>query len=365
MTVNKTVSGLLALLVTVLLAGCAASRPSPEEVIARAVSAIEEVQTYRVDLTTIYSEGDETNQSEGSMEFVAPDRLRAMVQSEDANEAIIIGQEYYYRPLGGTEWRLRELPVTRHNAAVAMTEELESLIGLVALSDEDIDGVACFHYRGRVDMDAQVDEQIAGLDPSRPDYDVVKETLEYQRQWRNETEFWIAREGFLLRQVRIKQEVEDMSVTAVYRFYDFNAPIEIEAPPEEDILAETPEAIVLVAASVSSVGGEDPAHQTISYEITITNRGLALAEDVRVYVDTEATNEGLRTLEAEQTRRPVDLASTEHETYVVSWEYDMTGTSKQELVRLLEDSAFRVEWTDSTTGLRNEKSILEDGWSPE
>jgi len=42
----------------------------------------------------------------------------------------------------------------------------------------------------------------------------------------------------------------------------------------------------------------------------------------------------------------------------------MTSTSKQELVSLLEDSGFWVEWTDSATGLRNEKGIHAGGGSP-
>ena len=56
----------------------------------------------------------------------------------------------------------------------------------------------------------------------------------------NEMEFWIAREGFLPRQVKVKQEheVEDVSVNATYRYYDFNAPIEIEAPQDEDVVSE-------------------------------------------------------------------------------------------------------------------------------
>jgi hypothetical protein len=364
-TMRVAKAGVAVLLSVALLLPPAGCRPVPEEVIARATDAFKEVQTYRMDLTTISSEGDETNQSEGLVEFAFPDRLHMVSQSKDGDEVIIIGQEYYYRRLDGTEWRVRELPVTRHNLAAALVDELESLTDLVVLPGKEIDGVTCFHYRGSVDMDVLVDEQIAELDQSQPGYDTVKETIEYQRQWSMELEFWIAREDFRLLQVSHQQEVQDVSVNVTYRFYDFNAPIEIEAPPEEDILIETPETIDLVANSQSSIGGEDPAHQTISYQITISNRGAALAEDVRVFADTEATNQGRQTLEAEATGRPVDLASGEDVVFRLSWEYDMTETSKVELIKVLEDSVFWVEWTDGTTGLRNEKRILERGGSPE
>ena len=351
----------LAAILLLPLAGC---RPAPEEIIARATDAFREVQTYRMDLSSIYSEGDETNQSEGLVEFASPDRLHMVPQSVDVtgdgDEVIIIGQQYYYRRLDGTEWRIRELPVTRHNAAAALLDELGSLTDLVALPDEDLDGVACFHYRGSVDMDARVDQQIAALDQSQSGYESVKETIEYQRQWRMELEFWIARKDFRLLRVSHRQEVEDVSVTAVYRFYDFNAPIEIEAPPEENILIDTSEGADLVANSLSSIGGEDPARQTISYQITISNRGPARAGDVRVFADTEATNQGPQTLEARAERHPVDLVPGEDEVFHLSWEYDMTEISKIKLVEVLEKSAFRVTWTDSE-GRHHEKTILEGG----
>ena len=48
---------------------------------------------------------------------------------------------------------------------------LDSLVELVELRDEKIDGVSCFHYRGNIDIEAQVEEQITNLDPSQPFYE--------------------------------------------------------------------------------------------------------------------------------------------------------------------------------------------------
>jgi len=326
MTVYRILSGLLVLLVTVLLGGCAASRPSPEAVIDRAISAIEEVQTYRVDWTTVSPEGEGTITSNMVIEFVSPDRLHLLPQNElDVSESIMVGRTQYYRGADSAEWQLQQLSesAVTYNPAVIMVEGLESLVDLTELSDEEIDGFDCFHYRGRVDMEAIAGEQIAKLDPSEPGYEAQKMTLEQVRQSTTDrelwTEFWIGKSDYLLRQLQHgagdDTKAEHANVRFTSRFFDFNAPIEIEPPPDEDVVITRPGKFGLVANSVSSIGGDDPAHQRISYEITISNRGPALAEDVRVFVDTGATNEGLQTLEAEAARQPVNLVPGENEVF--------------------------------------------------
>jgi len=242
----RILSGLLVLLVTVLLGGCTASHPSPDVVIDRAISAIEEVQTYRVDWTNVSSGGEETVTSSMLMEFVAPDRLHLLPQNDlDAFESIMVGRTQYYREADSAEWQLQQLSesAVTFNPVVLMVEVLESLVDLTEMSDEEIDGVDCFHYRGRDDMEAIVDKQIAELDPSKPRYEERKMTLEQVRQsttdWEFWMEFWIGKTDYLLRQLQMDQEMdlqhvggeddetERVTVKSTIRFFDFNAPIDI------------------------------------------------------------------------------------------------------------------------------------------
>jgi len=52
---------LLAIILLALLIGCDSSRPDPEEVITKAQLAIEKVETYRIEGTSVNTEDGETN----------------------------------------------------------------------------------------------------------------------------------------------------------------------------------------------------------------------------------------------------------------------------------------------------------------
>ena len=137
--------------------------------------------------------------------------------------------------------------------------------------------------------------------------------------------------------------------SVMMKYYDFNEPITIEPPldahgellPGWRLVASYParRAIFLTSRATSTIEGEDPAHQQISYRITITNVGEEVASNVRVKVRTRATNEesGVVMMEAEpSTPGMVDLGPGEGETYNVSWEYDASSTPKEELARLVD-----------------------------
>lgn len=81
---------------------------------------------------------------------------------------------------------------------------------------------------------------------------------------------------------------------------------------------------------------------------------------MRIIRDSLATNQGLQTIEAEPAQTPVNLGPNEHETYLISWEYDLTKTSKEELVELLEENVFRATWIDEN-GQQHEKVLRKGG----
>jgi hypothetical protein len=147
---------------------------------------------------------------------------------------------------------------------------------------------------------------------------------------------------------------ESHSVNATSRFYDFNEPITIEPP------LDLVEGVYLYMNSVSSIGGsEGLQYQRIKYEITVSNGGIRTARDVRVYIGTTATNEGPQILEAPLERSPVDLAASDHASYEISWEYDMSQSSKEELAALMEQNTIWASWADENGG--NHGQVLSDG----
>jgi len=285
-------------------------------------------------------------------------------------ESIRIGNTDYLLDAAGNNWQVRQWPesMSFRNLAVGLAEVLDSLVGLVEMVDEEIDGVDCFHYKGSVDMKARGEEEKAKLDPSQPDYEDRMRALEIYDQWQLHSEFWVGKADFLLRQLKQHQEVvfvkdagedtereEYYSTMATFRFFDINQPIQIEPPPAELI-----EGVNLTSGIVGSVGGKDLQRQRIQYEITVSNKGGEIARDIRIFVDSPATNQGLQTMEAEPAQRPVNLGPNEHETFIISWEYDLTKTSKEGLVELLEENVFRATWIDEK-GQQDGKVLHEGG----
>ena len=351
---------LAALLLLSLLTGCG-SGLTPQEVITKAIDATNELQTYRFEMMGTMTMDGETSQGSMSAEFVSPDRLHVTTTSDgETEEGIIIGQTQYQLSHSG-EWEMREwsaalvaISTPRSNFALVTVEILDTLVSLVKLGDEKIDGVICSHYRGSVDIEAQVEEQIANLDPSQPYYDDLVKSIEQRLQSEQNVEFWIGKKDYLLRQVEIYQEMvytentgEDTEsqthaiATTNVRFHDFNQSITIEPPVTEMV-----ESVNLTTTISGSIGGTELQHQQIRYEIRVTNRGTCIASNLRIFVDSPATNSGLQTMEAEASHSPVNLGPDEYATFLIQWEYDMTESSKVELFELVEENVFRAIWTD-------------------
>ena len=84
------------------------------------------------------------------------------------------------------------------------------------------------------------------------------------------------------------------------------------------------------------------------YQLVKIFIGEDVASNVRVTLSTMATNEESRsvTMEAEpSTPGPVDLEPGGSETYYITWEYDATNTSKEELARLVNLTTVLARYT--------------------
>ena len=78
---------IIALLILPLVpfSSCGEARPNVEEVIANAIKASDEVQTYRMNMESNRIEEGKPEQSSGWIEFVAPDRIHGISQQLTEN----------------------------------------------------------------------------------------------------------------------------------------------------------------------------------------------------------------------------------------------------------------------------------------
>ena len=109
--------------------------------------------------------------------------------------------------------------------------------------------------------------------------------------------------------------------------------------------------------------GEIITHYELSFETTICNQGSKTASDVRVFVETSATNQDSQEIEVEPTKKqkPVMLEAGECETFVVNWEYEYAGSSNEEANQLINKYVFHATWKDKNGNQIT--SILGEGGS--
>jgi hypothetical protein len=243
----KTLIVILAAVVIIPFTACTAPSMTPEEVIAKSKTAMENLRTYRMEMTGSSTLDGEIHETILSTEFVSPDR-RYEVETYDgiSAEAITIGQTQYRRDSGTENWETiePEKVITQNTSfATLVFEPVHPLTGVVQLAYERIDGVDCFHYKGDEDMEAGIEKQKAELDPSSPGYDMLVKSIEVQRNWKIVVEYWIGKDDFLLRQMKQDSDIVNVDyagqenetenhvfVTYTIRFFDFNTDIKIEPP---------------------------------------------------------------------------------------------------------------------------------------
>jgi len=229
--------------------GCSQSL-NLREVTTKAITATCEAQSCRTSAVQTYTVDGESGENTFESEFVAPDRYHSKTRSgNNWSETISIGDKSYIRGTDIPQWcespcqyydPVSGATTTAQTTSIPLEKELEPLNWLVELEklpDEEIDGVACWHYHGKVDMDSYVDmlKKTAGRE-----YGQIPEHLEEMRRWLRNLELWVEKDGYLIRQ--LKEEVRftmvnpDTGEESLYsgsttmRFYDFNKPISIEPP---------------------------------------------------------------------------------------------------------------------------------------
>ena len=221
-----------------------------------------EAQSYRMEVFLTQTEDDQTVESTLEAEFVATERYHIKAYKDESwEETIIIDHKVYSRDSDNDNWREVELSPNVLEAqkaslkvsipsAETTLQLLDSIIDLEKLTDEKIDGVDCFHCRGRVDMAQQVEEQIAEMEAKlelskqefKERFEAQKWMWDWQRRWEVNYELWISREDCFIRQQRHETQMPvmespkeekirgEMKNTAFMHYYDINEPIDIEPP---------------------------------------------------------------------------------------------------------------------------------------
>ena len=133
---------------------------NPQNIIAQAYSVISAVQSYRFSLITGNNGEDDTIQY--TVEFTAPDRYHIVQTTIGAShEFIFIGDDEYYKGDSMSFLTMQSLMnifssmITRE----ATVKWLDTLGDIQQLPDETIEGTACFHYQGRLDIEKQIRSQ--------------------------------------------------------------------------------------------------------------------------------------------------------------------------------------------------------------
>jgi len=351
---------LVAILVALLVLQPWSVSLGPRSVMAKAYAATTELQSYRMFSSIKSTLEGKTSEATFETEFVAPDRHRGKAtMNGDWVEFIIIGDKQYIRDSDPS----RTTSVGVSSSSILSKEDtlelLDILTDLEKLPDEKIDSTVCLHCRGRVDMERQIEEIKAGLAPSDPNDARLLEEVEQLRNVKIEVELWIGKDDYLIRQMEKDMQVpsEDTgqwdTSSAMWKFYDFNEPITIEPPTAESgellpgwRLQSSPQNQQerTFSSDVSfTISSDDLVHQQISFRIVITNISDDIVSNVRVSLASMATNEESGWIW--NSPAPVTLEPGESETYHITWEYDTSQTSKEELARLVNLTTILATYT--------------------
>ncbi|MFC2058357.1 zf-HC2 domain-containing protein [Chloroflexota bacterium] len=232
---------------------------NPQGVISKAYAATAGLQSYRMSGSTISTFNGESSETAFMWEFTEPGNYRGeLTTGGETNEFIITGDRQYAqysdsRESSGTVVIVTDSIFSPIPSREGTLQLLDSLADLEELPDEEINGLGSLHYRGRVDIDRIVDDQIAALDPEWPEYEQMAEAMEMQRSININVELWINKEDYSLLQMNldaqsprfvaaapvfesgsdVMQEAGFISYSTSARYYDFNEAIEVDHPLTE------------------------------------------------------------------------------------------------------------------------------------
>jgi hypothetical protein len=256
---------------------------SPEDVLAKAVANTEALNSYRIAGISevrlpesiewlIYSYGEA--EYAGSGKFHGKTRMDL-----DYNDGILDNwkeREFVFSDNVIYTWSTMAISASSRDYILQVWDEettriqqpvyyLKFIPDINRLPDAEIDGTACFHYKGMVDMDAWMEDLLSTVKPvwreqrrqqaelfgTTPDEAEIEEQIEQlvktvraqykPRQF--EYELWIGKDDYLLHQITMEDTLtpEAKAIMPIStdkrgtsKFYDFNAEIMIKPPLDEE-----------------------------------------------------------------------------------------------------------------------------------
>ncbi len=360
----------------------------PKAVLARTQEAVADIQYYRsVTFVNITVEG-ETSSRQMEVDFAAPDRYHVSITDNNkVDEFIIIGETQYVTDDAFGRMMIQVFPDS-HSSILkkeATLDLLDELTAVEKLPEEEIEGIRCLHYIGRLDIEKRIEELKRNIQKSSTESDIpvmsdeqMEEVFEGMRSIDISYELWIGKDDYLLRQMKVEQtgpsgdDGEDMFVSMVMRYSDFNQPIVIEPPLDtggqlldgwqlvESISNEQVFGKSVITSVGTQEGYDDRAHQEMKYAITITNNSNQTVEDVRVTISTKLIEEIDIPLVVAEPEIPADIvAPGESRTFYARIPFDATGYTEEEILELKEIIKFFVDYT-SENGQERTQLIYSD-----
>ncbi len=349
------------------------------KIVSRVQAATANLQYCSIDSTHEITQGGNISSIRYQVSFAAPDRYQVETTSgTTSGQSIRVGGKTYV----SGEWpSAPEIRMTGMAGALAFsiappTKEdtlalVKSLVGMERLQDETIDGVVCFHFRGMPAQTDGYDQALKDLDErvgrDNPLYAYTKDMLDrhhaWQMGWRTTIDIWIGSGDYLpRRELRtsyvppFSPDDESATITSDTRYHDLNVPVGIEAPIDaegklfpswviKEDYASAPKHAFGTRGGMHAEG-TDPGHQTIVYEMTLTNNSAAKVSNVRLSVSsiTVEGNPTMQTMQAkpQSGRNQIDLAPGESETFSLTWEYSskMLGMSDYLMSMLREEARY-------------------------
>jgi hypothetical protein len=334
-------------------------------VLAKAQDAIASLQSYRVSM--VHTGDTEEESYDVEIELAAPDRYHYLCTGDEYNlEFILIGEERYYKD-GYLSFYETQSQAGIFSSLISKEYTLmilDYLTNIQELPDETIDGTVCLHYKGTYDYEKQLRSLLEG--DSRMGIPPIseKELEERLEEWREEIgttaiELWIGRDDYLIRQMTYDNQRPnddggvESSVTNI-RFYDFNKPLNIEAPVDSqgNLLSgwttASPESLRIDTDIQVDIDNYDPSDRKVNFSIVLTNIDTETLTDVDVNIVSVFPSPDEKIWfswnNGQYTRGPYILDHGESLEYGCMFGYDATSVSPEIISEAIENSYIEVSY---------------------
>ncbi len=201
------------------------------------------------------------------------------------------------------------------------------------IPDAEIDGVACFHYRGDLDMARWAENYVAKIIEQNPelagqaDFDIFINSMSSLTGFGEQIELWVGKDDYLMRQCEITFQYSDPSLAHAQQVYHYYYPSDLTVVSPVDSAGKTLPGWYLVtdstfASNMMTVSQtiDSQTHQDV--QIDLSNIWQQECGNVRVYV--AASNFGSTdwiVREAIADSSDISLAPGEMQTYHSQWDF--------------------------------------------